>query len=222
MGKLPDAVSLDGPAAGLQFKIESKSGELHYACDLVVKKWIIPPSDYANYKEVIEKFEELAGASWLSPRRTGGCPCSRDRAEERRSDEATERRRACASAALLVLCLLGPGWAYAQSAAPATPDAVIELWEQDWTQNADGATVYHEKKHVRLNNERAYHEFADPRITYNVDTDRLEILVARTKLPDGTYSRTAAVRACRGVAGRVGRLAGVCQLAAAFAGDERD
>jgi hypothetical protein len=61
VGKLPDAVSLDGPAAGLQFKIESQSGQLHYTCDLIVKKWIIPPSDYANYTEVIEKFEELAG-----------------------------------------------------------------------------------------------------------------------------------------------------------------
>jgi hypothetical protein len=61
VSKLPDAVSLDGPAAGLQFKIESQPGQLHYTCELVVKRWIIPPAEYANYKEVIEKFEELAG-----------------------------------------------------------------------------------------------------------------------------------------------------------------
>jgi hypothetical protein len=103
--------------------------------------------------------------------------------------EGTQARRvACGGLlALLALCLLGSGLAYAQSGAPDTPDAVIELWEQNWTQNADGGSVYHEKKHVRLNNERAHHEFADPRITYNVDTDQLDILVARTKLPDGTY-----------------------------------
>jgi hypothetical protein len=61
VSKLPDAVSLDGPSAGLQFKIESQPGQLHYTCELVVKRWIIPPAEYANYKEVIEKFEELAG-----------------------------------------------------------------------------------------------------------------------------------------------------------------
>jgi hypothetical protein len=67
------------------------------------------------------------------------------------------------------------------------PDAVIELWEQHWMLNADGSTVYHEKQHVRLNSDRAYHEFADPRITYNVDTDELELIVARVKMADGTY-----------------------------------
>jgi len=67
------------------------------------------------------------------------------------------------------------------------PDAVIELWEQHWTLNADGSTVYHEKKRVRLNSDRAYGEFADPRITYNVDTNELELIVARVKMADGTY-----------------------------------
>jgi hypothetical protein len=67
------------------------------------------------------------------------------------------------------------------------PDAVIELWEQDWTLNADGSSVRHEKQHVRLFNERAYGEFADPRITYNEDTEQLDILVAHTRQPDGSY-----------------------------------
>ena len=67
------------------------------------------------------------------------------------------------------------------------PDAVIELWEQHWTLNADGSTVYHQKQHVRLNSDRAYREFADPRITYNVDTDELELIAARVKMADGTY-----------------------------------
>ena len=85
----------------------------------------------------------------------------------------------------LLLALLGLFGA--MHAAAETPDAVIELWEQRWTLNADGSSVYYEKQHVRLNNERAYHDFADPRITFNADTDRLEVLVARTKLPNGTY-----------------------------------
>jgi hypothetical protein len=93
---------------------------------------------------------------------------------------------------LVLLCAGCAAPSHAQSpppqpAAPAAPDAIIELWEQDWTLNPDGSTVYHEKKHVRLNSERAYGEFADPRITYSVDTDKLEVLQARTRLPDGSY-----------------------------------
>lgn len=69
----------------------------------------------------------------------------------------------------------------------APPDVEIKLWEQHWTQQADGTIVYHEKKHTRFNNDRAYRELADPRITYNVANDQLEIIVARTRLPDGSY-----------------------------------
>jgi hypothetical protein len=87
----------------------------------------------------------------------------------------------------LALGLLVSVAAQAQLSSTAPPDAVIERWEQHWTLNDDGSTIYHEKQHVRLNNERAYGEFADPRITYNADTDQLEIISARTRLPDGTY-----------------------------------
>jgi len=71
--------------------------------------------------------------------------------------------------------------------APPAPDAVIELWEQNWTLNADGSTVYHDKRHVQLNSDRAYGEFGDPRITYDADTEKLEIIAARTRLPGGKY-----------------------------------
>lgn len=58
----PADVELDGPSAALKFKCDdSTPGQLKYTCDLVVKKWTIPPEDYANFKEVIEKFEELTG-----------------------------------------------------------------------------------------------------------------------------------------------------------------
>jgi hypothetical protein len=59
--KLPDAVDLDGPAAGLHFKIQAEPGQISYTCELVVKKWTVPPEEYANFKEVIDKFEELTG-----------------------------------------------------------------------------------------------------------------------------------------------------------------
>ncbi len=75
----------------------------------------------------------------------------------------------------------------ALAAVAAEPDAVFERWEQAWTLRPDGGRVYHEIRHVRLNDERAYDEFADPRITFNADTDTVEVLVARTRRPDGTY-----------------------------------
>jgi transglutaminase-like putative cysteine protease len=70
------------------------------------------------------------------------------------------------------------------------PDGVIEQWDQRWTLSADGSCVYWERKHVRLNSERTYDEFADPRITYNEQTDKVDVLVARTRLPDGSYVET--------------------------------
>ena len=58
---LPEAVNIDGPAAALRFNIEAEPGQIHYTCDLIIKRWRIPPDEYANFKEVIEKFEELTG-----------------------------------------------------------------------------------------------------------------------------------------------------------------
>jgi hypothetical protein len=86
-------------------------------------------------------------------------------------------------AAILICALCAP----CALARAEPPDAVIELWEQHWTLNADGSTAYHEKKHVRLNSDRAYGRFADPRITFNRDTDEVEVVVARTKPPAGGY-----------------------------------
>ena len=60
IGDLPDPVDIDGPSAGLHFEIEAKPGQLQYTCKLVVKRWQIPAEEYANFKEVVEKFEELA------------------------------------------------------------------------------------------------------------------------------------------------------------------
>ncbi|MBN2446967.1 MAG: DUF3857 domain-containing protein [Phycisphaerae bacterium] len=83
--------------------------------------------------------------------------------------------------------LLGPVLAVA-----GEPDAVIEVWDEHWTLTPDGFTEYYFKQHVRLNNERAYGEFADPRITYNADTDKLELIAARVRRADGTYRQPPA------------------------------
>ena len=72
-----------------------------------------------------------------------------------------------------------------------TPDAVFDLWEQHWTLNADGSTIYREKTHTRLNSDRTYRVFGDPRIAFNKATDTVEVLQARTRLPDGTYVELA-------------------------------
>lgn len=58
---LPEAIDIDGPAAGLRFEIEYEPGELRYTCELVIKRWLIPPEEYDNFKEVIDKFDELTG-----------------------------------------------------------------------------------------------------------------------------------------------------------------
>jgi hypothetical protein len=57
----PDPVDIDGPSAGLHFELETSPGRIHYTCELSVKHWTIPPDEYANFKEVMEKFEELTG-----------------------------------------------------------------------------------------------------------------------------------------------------------------
>jgi hypothetical protein len=59
--KQPEPVSIDGPAARLKFDLETRPGELRYACELAIKTWLVPPKDYANFKEVMDKFEELTG-----------------------------------------------------------------------------------------------------------------------------------------------------------------
>ncbi len=97
------------------------------------------------------------------------------------------RPRRSAGLPLLLSALTLLTGAAASDGPDAPPDAIIELWEQHWTLNDDESTVYYEKQHVRIHNERAYGEFADRRITCHADTDELKILTARTRLPDGRY-----------------------------------
>ncbi len=99
-------------------------------------------------------------------------------------------RIGCAARQVCLAALVGALATVAVAQSPGTdagPDAVIELWEQHWSMTDDGAAVYHEKKHVRMNNPRVFRDMGDPRITYNEANDKLEILTARTRLPDGRY-----------------------------------
>lgn len=100
-------------------------------------------------------------------------------------------RRTHRFAVLLLLCAFP---AIAQTSRPAPsksvappPDAVVLVWDQHWTLTDDHSIVYHEKRHVLLNHERAYGEFVDPRITYDKNTQTVDVLVARTKRRDGKY-----------------------------------
>lgn len=77
--------------------------------------------------------------------------------------------------------------ALAQSPAAVQPDAIIELWEQRWTLNADGSAVYHEKEHVRLFGDRVFGDYGDQRLAYDANSQVLELISARVKRPDGQY-----------------------------------
>lgn len=57
----PEPVRLDGPAAALHFDIEAAPGEIRYTCELRIKRWQVPPAEYANFKEVMDKLQELTG-----------------------------------------------------------------------------------------------------------------------------------------------------------------
>lgn len=91
--------------------------------------------------------------------------------------------------AAVLLALAAPHASPAQHAdgvAELVPDAEILLWEQHWTLRADGGVDYQERKHVRLSSDRAYGEFADPKIVYDPRCQTVELLAARTIMHDGT------------------------------------
>ncbi len=69
--------------------------------------------------------------------------------------------------------------------AVADDDAVILVWEDAVTTAPDGGYTWRAKEHVRVQNDRANGTFADPRITYNKDFQRVTILTARTVCRDG-------------------------------------
>ncbi len=101
------------------------------------------------------------------------------------SDKVIFRRGNLAATVLLVLAIV----AIAETPKPLTQepadDAVILLWEDAVTLVPEGGYTWSVKKHVRVNNDRSYGAFADPRITYNADYQTVNISAARTRCPDG-------------------------------------
>ncbi|MFN0135075.1 MAG: DUF3857 domain-containing protein [Phycisphaerae bacterium] len=59
--RLPEAIKLDGPAAGLVFEATHSEGVITIACELTIKKHKIEPAEYANFKQVVEAFNKLCG-----------------------------------------------------------------------------------------------------------------------------------------------------------------
>lgn len=57
----PEPVHLDGPAAALHLDVETQPGGIRYTCELRIKRWQVPPAEYGNFKEVMDKFLELTG-----------------------------------------------------------------------------------------------------------------------------------------------------------------
>ena len=91
------------------------------------------------------------------------------------------------------VCAAGlPGAALAQDAPKADlsyfpdDDAVILKHLQHWTLKPDGQMVYEEHRWVQLQNDRAWRRYADPRVDYLEGQEEVELLAARTHLPDGT------------------------------------
>lgn len=57
--RLPETISIDGPAASMSFEISSEPGRVYYECRVDLKKHKVPVEDYGNYKEVIDRLIEL-------------------------------------------------------------------------------------------------------------------------------------------------------------------
>lgn len=57
----PAPQKIDGPAASLSFEIQESGGKLEYVCQMDLKKHRVPPEEYANFKQALDKFNELCG-----------------------------------------------------------------------------------------------------------------------------------------------------------------
>jgi len=64
-------------------------------------------------------------------------------------------------------------------------DAVVLKHLQKWTLQADGRLVHEEHRFVQLLNDRAWRRYSDPRVDYLEGQEKVELLAARTHLPDG-------------------------------------
>ncbi|MCH8963704.1 MAG: DUF3857 domain-containing protein [Planctomycetes bacterium] len=61
---VPDPVDLDSPAAALSFEAHAEGGFLTYEFELTLKKHIIPPEDYAEFKKTLDSMKQLS-KEWI-------------------------------------------------------------------------------------------------------------------------------------------------------------
>lgn len=56
----PEPVKIDTPVAALVFEPTLSAGQLHYVCELTIRKHRIEPAEYGDFKRVIDAFGKLA------------------------------------------------------------------------------------------------------------------------------------------------------------------
>jgi hypothetical protein len=64
VAKVPQKKSLDSPAIALQFEATPGDGTLTYKFEIRLKKGLVPPEDYAEFKKAIDTMKELA-QEWI-------------------------------------------------------------------------------------------------------------------------------------------------------------
>ena len=64
MESVPDSVELDSPAAALSFEARVEGGFLTYEFELTLKKHIVPPEDYAEFKKALDSMKQLS-KEWI-------------------------------------------------------------------------------------------------------------------------------------------------------------
>ncbi len=65
---VPETQTFDSPSASLKYSTEVEGNTLTYHFEFAVKKHLIPPEDYAQYKKAIEMMNDIAG-DWVFCRR---------------------------------------------------------------------------------------------------------------------------------------------------------
>ena len=61
---MPDPIELDSPAVALSFEARAEGGLLTYEFELTLKKHIVPPEDYAEFKKTLDAMKQLS-KEWI-------------------------------------------------------------------------------------------------------------------------------------------------------------
>jgi len=64
VARVPDDQTMDSPSASLKFEAEPGDGRLTYRFELTLKKGVVPPEDYPEYRKAIDRMHELSN-EWV-------------------------------------------------------------------------------------------------------------------------------------------------------------